>query len=55
MGRWLPFWRHYFPLLEGYRYPAEELVRRVCGQGLTDDDFVSYLAGKCSELYGLTL
>src|SRR3954469_12827429 len=29
---------------EGYRYPAEELVRRICGRGLTDDDFIRYLA-----------
>src|SRR5205085_6396404 len=28
---------------EGYRYPAEELIQRVCGRGLTDDDFIRYL------------
>jgi len=40
---------------EGYRYPAEELVQRVCGRGLTDDDFIRYLTAKYSELYGVTL
>jgi carboxypeptidase Taq len=31
---------------EGYRYPAEELIQRVCGRGLTDDDFIRYLTAK---------
>jgi carboxypeptidase Taq len=39
---------------EGYRYPAEELVQRVCGRGLTDDDFIRYLTAKYSELYGVS-
>jgi carboxypeptidase Taq len=40
---------------EGYRYPAEELVRRICGRGLTDDDFVRYLTAKYSELYRIAI
>ena len=40
---------------EGYRYPAEELVGRICGRGLTDDDFIRYLTDKYSRLYGLSL
>jgi carboxypeptidase Taq len=34
---------------EGYRYPAEELVQRVTGRGLTDVDFLEYLRGKYLE------
>ena len=40
---------------EGYRYPAEELVRRICGRGLTDDDFIRYLTAKYSELYEVSI
>jgi carboxypeptidase Taq len=39
---------------EGYRYPAEELVRRITGTGLTDADFIEYLQSKYGEMYGLT-
>ncbi|MFZ5472118.1 MAG: carboxypeptidase M32 [Myxococcota bacterium] len=31
---------------EGFRYDAEELVTRVCGNGLTDEDFIAYLKAK---------
>jgi carboxypeptidase Taq len=40
---------------EGYRLGAEELVQRVTGKSLTDDDFVQYLKDKYSALYGVTL
>ncbi|HYO59639.1 carboxypeptidase M32 [Archangium sp.] len=40
---------------EGYRQPAEELVRKVTGQGLTDVDFLAYLKSKFGALYGVTL
>jgi carboxypeptidase Taq len=40
---------------EGYRLPAEELVRKVTGQGLTDVDFLAYLKSKYGALYGVTL
>ncbi|MDY7232014.1 carboxypeptidase M32 [Hyalangium rubrum] len=40
---------------EGYRVPAEELIRKVTGQGLTDADFLSYLKGKYGALYGVSL
>jgi len=40
---------------QGYRLPAEELVRQVTGQGLTDTDFLGYLKGKYGPLYGVTL
>ncbi|ATB42893.1 Thermostable carboxypeptidase 1 [Cystobacter fuscus] len=40
---------------EGYRLPAEELVRKVTGQGLTDVDFLAYLQSKFGALYGVTL
>ena len=39
----------------GYRLPAEERVRAVTGEGLTDRDFVSYLRGKYGALYGVAL
>ncbi|QRN99320.1 carboxypeptidase M32 [Archangium violaceum] len=41
--------------VEGYRLPAEELVRKVTGQGLTDTDFLAYLKSKYGALYGLAL
>ncbi|AKJ07053.1 carboxypeptidase Taq [Archangium gephyra] len=40
---------------EGYRLPAEELVRKVTGQGLTDVDFLAYLKSKYGALYGVKL
>ncbi len=40
---------------EGFRYRAEDLVGRVTGRGLTDEDFVEYLKGKYSALYGVQL
>ena len=40
---------------EGHRLPAEELVRQVTGQGLTDVDFLAYLKSKFGALYGVTL
>lgn len=39
----------------GYRMSAEELVRKVTGQGLTDADFLRYLKGKYGALYGVSL
>jgi len=41
--------------VHGARYDAEELVRRVCGHGLRDDDFLVQLADKYGELYGVSL
>jgi carboxypeptidase Taq len=40
---------------QGYRMPAEELIRKVTGQGLTDADFLRYLKGKYGALYGISL
>ena len=40
---------------EGYRLPAEDLVRKVTGQGLTDTDFLAYLKSKYGALYGVSL
>lgn len=40
---------------EGYRQPAEDLVRKVTGQGLTDADFLAYLKSKYGALYGVSL
>jgi carboxypeptidase Taq len=40
---------------EGHRQPAEELVRKVTGQGLTDTDFLAYLKSKYGALYGVSL
>ncbi|MCE9673308.1 carboxypeptidase M32 [Myxococcus stipitatus] len=37
----------------GFRLPAEERVRRVTGQGLTDTDFLSYLRNKYGALHGI--
>jgi carboxypeptidase Taq len=39
----------------GYRMSAEELIRKVTGQGLTDTDFLRYLKGKYGALYGVAL
>jgi carboxypeptidase Taq len=39
----------------GAAIDAEELVRRVCGHGLRDDDFISYLKTKYTELHGVEL
>ncbi|HEX8820002.1 MAG TPA: carboxypeptidase M32 [Archangium sp.] len=39
---------------EGHRRPAEELVRTVTGQGLTDRDFLAYLKSKYGALYGVS-
>jgi carboxypeptidase Taq len=40
---------------EGNRHPAETLVQRVTGQGLTEADFVTHVKTKYGELYGVTL
>lgn len=40
---------------QGSRYPTEELIRRVTGKGLTDEDFISYLKGKYAAIYGVML
>jgi hypothetical protein len=40
---------------EGFRYFAEELVTKVTGKGLTDEDFIAYLRAKYSALYEVTL
>ncbi|MBZ4410473.1 carboxypeptidase M32 [Myxococcus sp. XM-1-1-1] len=39
----------------GFRLPAEERVRVVTGQGLTDADFLTHLRSKYGALYGITL
>ncbi|AKF83413.1 carboxypeptidase [Myxococcus fulvus 124B02] len=39
----------------GFRLPAEERMREVTGQGLTDADFLSHLRSKYGALYGITL
>ncbi len=40
---------------EGYRLEAEDRIRAVTGAGLTDTDFIAYLRGKYSALYGVKL
>ncbi|MCP3144385.1 carboxypeptidase M32 [Pyxidicoccus xibeiensis] len=40
---------------QGFRLPAEELVRAVTGHGLTDTDFLAYLKEKYGALYGVSL
>lgn len=40
---------------EGFRYDAEDLVRRITGAGLTDADFLEYLRAKYGALYGVSL
>jgi carboxypeptidase Taq len=40
---------------QGSRYDAEELIQRVCGHGLRDDDFIGHLKKKYSELYDVAL
>jgi carboxypeptidase Taq len=40
---------------QGSRYDAEQLVQRVCGHGLQDDDFIGYVKKKYSELCGIAL
>jgi carboxypeptidase Taq len=40
---------------QGYRFEAEDVIRSVTGQGLTDADFVESLRGKYSSLYGVSL
>ncbi|MEN9800308.1 MAG: hypothetical protein RL653_4005, partial [Pseudomonadota bacterium] len=39
----------------GYRLRAEERVRAITGEGLTDRPFVAYLRGKYGALYGIAL
>ncbi|WP_426736217.1 carboxypeptidase M32 [Myxococcus faecalis] len=39
----------------GFRLPAEERMRVVTGQGLTDADFLTHLRSKYGALYGITL
>ena len=39
----------------GYRLRAEERVRAITGEGLTDRDFVAYLQAKYGALYGVSL
>ncbi len=40
---------------QGYRLPAEALVRQVTGHGLTDADFLGYLRRKYGALYEVSL
>ena len=40
---------------QGSRHEAEELVRRICGHGLRDDELMGYLKTKYSELCGVAL
>ena len=40
---------------EGYRLEAEDRVKQVTGQGLTDVDFIAYLKDKYSALYNVKL
>ncbi|WP_257448599.1 carboxypeptidase M32 [Archangium lipolyticum] len=56
-GQLLPLrdWLRTHVHAEGYRLPAEELVRNVTGQGLTDSDFLAYLKSKYGALYGVSL
>jgi carboxypeptidase Taq len=39
----------------GFRLPAEERMRVVTGQGLTDADFLTHLRSKYGALYSITL
>ncbi|GEL75067.1 carboxypeptidase M32 [Myxococcus virescens] len=39
----------------GFRHSAEERVKQVTGQGLTDTDFLAYLKEKYGALYGVSL
>ncbi|WP_404369742.1 carboxypeptidase M32 [Corallococcus coralloides] len=39
----------------GFRLPAEERVRAITGEGLTDRDFLAYLRAKYGALYGIQL
>ncbi|MFY1830558.1 carboxypeptidase M32 [Myxococcus fulvus] len=39
----------------GFRLPAEERMRVVTGQGLTDADFLTHLRSKYGALYGISL
>jgi carboxypeptidase Taq len=39
----------------GFRLPAEERVRAITGEGLTDRDFLAYLRAKYGALYGVKL
>lgn len=38
---------------QGYRFPAEELIRQVTGQGLSEESFLRYIQEKYSELSGV--
>jgi len=40
---------------QGSRHDAEELVARICGHGLRDDDLIEYLKAKYSQLCGVAL
>ncbi|WP_375761482.1 carboxypeptidase M32 [Corallococcus exercitus] len=40
---------------QGFRLPAEERVRAITGEGLTDRDFLAYLRAKYGALYGIKL
>jgi len=48
-------WLHEKIHSQGSRYDAEELIQRVCGQGLRDGEFIGYLKTKYSDLYGVAL
>ncbi|MFL5349982.1 MAG: carboxypeptidase M32 [Hyalangium sp.] len=56
-GELLPLrdWLRTHVHLQGFRLPAEDLIRQVTGRGLTDTDFLEYLRGKYGALYGVTL
>ncbi|MCK8502952.1 carboxypeptidase M32 [Myxococcus fulvus] len=56
-GRMLPLrdWLRDRVHRHGFRLPAEERMRVVTGQGLTDADFLTHLRSKYGALYGITL
>ncbi len=55
-GRLLPLrdWLREQIHSQGYRYGAEELIEKVTGRGLTDEDFIAYLRAKYGALYDVS-
>lgn len=46
-------WLHKNVHQQGRRYPAAELIRRVCHQPLSSEPLLDYLSAKLTPLYGL--
>ena len=49
----LRLWQNKHIHASGRKFTADELTRRICGEGMQSDDYVAYLKAKYGEIYDL--